>query len=588
MNLYNSKDSAVLDIETDGLSPTKIWCCVVSVGCGSTDTRTKTCYEPYQLRDFLNCSAGNYNQIVAHNGIAFDFPIIKELWDISLEDFKVPLVDTLVLSRLADPSRQGGHSLKRWGERLNFPKGDHSDWSKLTDEMIHYCQQDVAVTLRVLDTLQEELRSFSPESIKLEHDVQKSISKQIKRGWLLDQKYAFSLLSQLKESKYDIEEKVQSTFVPLPTFVKEVIPKVKKDGNLSSVGLKFLGEQQKVVGGSFSRIDFPEFNLGSRQQIGDRLKKFGWNPKKFTEHGQAIVDEAVLSSVEGIPEASLIAEYLMLQKRTAQVQSWLAAVKEDGRVHGYVNSNGAVTGRMTHSSPNMAQVPSIHSPYGEECRTCWSCPEEYSIVGIDASGLELRMLAHYMNDKEYTNEVINGDIHTTNQKLAGLESRNQAKTFIYALIYGAGNGKLGEVVGGSGRHGERLRQSFFDNLPALKNLTEAVSKKASGVGHLRGLDGRVLYVRSQHSALNTLLQGAGAIIMKRALTLLDEYAILWGIDFNLIGNIHDEIQCEVIKGKEDVFGRLAVDCIKAAGIEFKLNCPLDGEYKVGKTWAQTH
>jgi DNA polymerase I-like protein with 3'-5' exonuclease and polymerase domains len=214
-------------------------------------------------------------------------------------------------------------------------------------------------------------------------------------------------------------------------------------------------------------------------------------------------------------------------------------------------------------------------------------PEGKKLVGFDASGLELRMLAHYMKDEVYTNEIINGDVHTANQKLAGLESRNQAKTFIYALLYGAGDAKLGAVAGGGRRTGKNLRESFLSNLPAFAALKDRVSN-ASARGYLTGLDGRRLLVRSEHSALNTLLQAAGAIVMKKALVILDDYATRWDLDYKIIGNIHDEVQTEVAEKDAEKFGWLAVECLKAAGIEFNLRCPLDGEYKVGTTWAQTH
>jgi DNA polymerase I-like protein with 3'-5' exonuclease and polymerase domains len=214
-------------------------------------------------------------------------------------------------------------------------------------------------------------------------------------------------------------------------------------------------------------------------------------------------------------------------------------------------------------------------------------PEGKKLVGFDASGLELRMLAHYMKDEDYTNEIINGDIHTTNQRLAGLESRNQAKTFIYALLYGAGDEKLGSVAGGGRKSGKNLRESFLHNLPSFAALKERVSN-ASARGYLTGLDGRRLLVRSEHSALNTLLQAAGAIVMKKALVILDDYAKLWKLDYKIIGNIHDEVQTEVAEKDAEKFGWLAVECLKAAGIEFNLRCPLDGEYKVGTTWAETH
>ena len=338
---------------------------------------------------------------------------------------------------------------------------------------------------------------------------------------------------------------------------------------------------------AFSRIDFPEFNLGSRQQIGRYLQYFGWKPETFTETGQPIVDESVLRKVKGIPEAELIGEYLMVQKRIAQIQSWLDAVKDDGRVHGYVNANGAVTGRMTHSSPNMGQVPAVYSPYGKECRAVWTVPTGYSLVGMDASGLELRMLAHYMNDEGYTHEILNGDIHTANQLAAGLPTRDQAKTFIYAFLYGAGDAKIGSIVGGSSADGRRLKAKVLSNTPALGKLRGRVST-ASGRGYLLGLDGRRVAVRSEHAALNSLLQSAGAIVMKQALVLLDQYATLHNIDYKIIGNIHDEIQTEVATKDAERFGRLATACIEAAGIHYNLNCPLAGEYKVGANWAETH
>jgi DNA polymerase I-like protein with 3'-5' exonuclease and polymerase domains len=453
--------------------------------------------------------------------------------------------------------------------------------------MVEYCKQDVRVNELVYKRLLRDLDGFRADSLVLEGQVQRIISKQIENGWVLDQESAFVLLAELKEKKYDLEDKVHETFKPLPTFVKQITPKFKKDGTQSVVGLKFLGEAWQTVQAEFSRIDFPEFNLGSRQQIGRYLQYFGWKPETFTETGQPIVDESVLRKVKGIPEAELIGEYLMVQKRIAQIQSWLDAVKDDGRVHGYVNANGAVTGRMTHSSPNMGQVPAVYSPYGKECRAVWTVPTGYSLVGMDASGLELRMLAHYMNDEGYTHEILNGDIHTANQLAAGLPTRDQAKTFIYAFLYGAGDAKIGSIVGGSSADGRRLKAKFLSNTPALGKLRGRVST-ASGRGYLLGLDGRRVAVRSEHAALNSLLQSAGAIVMKQALVLLDQYATLHNIDYKIIGNIHDEIQTEVATKDAERFGRLATACIEAAGIHYNLNCPLAGEYKVGANWAETH
>ena len=572
----------VLDIEANGLTPDTVWCIVVRE-IGHDDSLT---WSGDRLPEFITwLQLQDECELIGHNLIGYDIPVLERLMNVDFSKCKI--TDTLVMSRLANPSREGGHSLDNWGTILNCPKGDHNVWDVFSFDMLEYCIQDVRVNALVYERLLLQLKDFKPESIDLEHQVQNIISKQIKTGWLLDQEKSYNLLARLKEKKNDLEDEVHQVFKPLPTFIKEITPKIKKDGTLSVVGLKFLGEQWQLAVAPFSRIDFPVFNLGSRQQIGKHLQYYGWKPTKFTETGQAIVDEAVLSTVKGIPEAALIAEYLMLQKRVAQVQSWLEAVKDNGRVHGYVNSNGAVTGRMTHSSPNMGQIPAVYSPYGRECRDVWIVPEGYKLVGMDASGLELRMLAHYMNDEGYTNEILTGDIHTANQLASGLETRDQAKTFIYAFLYGAGDAKIGSIVGGTRQDGKRLKDKFLRNTPSLGKLRERVSL-AAGRGYVYGLDGRRVYVRSEHAALNTLLQSAGAIVMKKALALLDEYATKWKIDYNFIGNIHDEIQTEVRANKADVFGRLATSCIEAAGIHFKLNCPLAGDYKVGDTWAETH
>lgn len=536
--------------------------------------------EKQKIQEMIN----GFDCVVGHNIIGFDLPVLREHLNLNFDQVK--LVDTLIMSRLDNPQRDNGHSLRAWGERLGFPKGDHDDWSKLSDEMIEYCERDLEVTARLYKTLRESLGNFPGESLELEHKVQEIITEQEQNGWKLDVEKSFGLLAKLKERSIQVERDVHRRFTPLPTFVRRVTPKVKKDGTFSTVGIKFLGDTLHTVAGDFSRVDWPEFNLGSRQQIGRHLQFFGWKPTKFTEKGQAIVDEGTLSKVD-IPEAKLIAEYLMIQKRVAQVQSWIDAVQEDGRVHGRVNPIGAVTGRMTHSSPNLAQTPASYSPYGADCRSCWTVPKGYKLVGVDAAGLELRMLAHYMNDEEYTNEIINGDVHAANQKAAGLATRDSAKTFVYAFLYGAGDGKIGSIVGGTATDGARLKALFLQNTPALRDLRERVSR-ASRRGHLRGLDGRKLVIRSEHACLNTLLQSAGAIVMKKALTLLYEYAILHNIEFKFVGNIHDEFQAEVREDHADKFGWLAVECIKAVEDRFNLRCPLDGEYKVGDNWAATH
>jgi len=577
---------AYFDIETDGIDATKVHCI-----CAMTNKEEEV-YDfigENSIAKFKEWLVDRDIRVLSGHGIInFDLPVLNNLGDFTWD---YTIRDTLVLSRLANPSVEGGHSLKAWGERIGNYKDDYGGgWAFFSDDMLFYCRQDVRVTKDVYRRLGVQLEGFDEQSIELEHTVATIIREQEKTGVLFDERKAFELMAELKEQVVNIEIKVRDVFKPLPTWVSLNVLKNpnKKDGTPSMAYQKQLDKGAHYdKDGDWGYIDYPEFNLGSRQQIARYLMHFGWQPQEYTEKGSVIVNEKVLEDVD-IPEAQMIMEYLTLQKRVSMVKSWIEAIDErDGRIHGRVNSNGAVTGRMTHSKPNLAQVPAVYSVYGKECRELWTVPKGYKLVGCDASGLELRMLAHYMDDKDYTEEILNGDIHTANQMAAGLQSRDSAKTFIYAFLYGAGDGKIGEIVGGTSAAGKKLKANFLANTPALGALRKRIDGESSK-GWLKGLDGRKLWVRSQHSALNVLLQSAGAIVMKQALLLLEKYGTIYSIDYKFLLNVHDEFQVEVREDQAEQFGRLAVDCIKRAGTDLGLKCPLDGEYKVGETWAETH
>jgi hypothetical protein len=573
----------VFDIETDDLDATLIHCIVAQ------DLNTEEIYKfpPDKLQEgykFLTTA----DTLIGHNIIGFDIPMVHKFSDVDLSS--IPVIDTLVLSRLFNPAREGGHSLEKWGYKLGYHKIEFSDYLNYSEDMMNYCVRDVELNTVVLKELRKESKGFDKQSVELEQRVSKIIKQQEVNGFKFDTQHGLLLLAELREKKQAIEDEVHNTFKPKWVDDKLVTPYIKKDGELSKRGLTD-DEYDRCITtqnmNPFMRQQLVDFNLGSRKQIGEYLIDFGWKPDRFTPTGQPIVDEKTLSQITHIHEANLIAQFLLLQKRIAQIDSWIEATEEDERVHGFVIPNGAITGRMTHRNPNMAQVPSSHSPYGKECRACWIVEDNNVLLGVDASGLEIRMLAHYMNDEEYTNEILNGDIHTANQQLAKLESRDKAKTFIYALMYGAGDEKLGKVVGGSTADGKRARQYFFDNKPTFKSLRDRV-QRASAKKYLKGLDGRKLYVRNQHSALNTLLQGAGAIVMKKALVILDDVLKLNNIEYKFVANIHDEWQIEVKESQADFVGGLAVDSIVKAGEYFNLRCPLDGEYKTGVNWSETH
>lgn len=562
-----------LDTETNSTHD-HIWCCY---------TYNEDGYVCHTEATTLIPLIENSDKVIGHNLIGFDAGVLKRCWGVKIPAKKA--IDTLILSRLYNPNLEGGHSLAAWGERTGQKKTDYAEayvdktgllasnrWDNPDLELLYeYCKDDVAALVATYEMVTKmlEKEQFSEQSIKLEHDVAIIIQRQKEHGFKLDIKKAQGLLAMLQGKMVGIENTMQLVF---PPYVET-------------------GRKNKRTGAPLKDIVTP-FNPGSRQQIAERLEKLGVKFTKKTDKGAVIVDEVVLASID-LPEAKLLSEYLMLQKRVAQVGSWLEEVRDTGRVHGSVITNGAVTGRMTHSSPNMAQVPNKGSPYGEDCRELWTVDEGNVLVGADASGLELRMLAHYMKDDAYIKTVCEGsskdgtDVHTQNQKAAGLATRDEAKTFIYAFLYGAGSEKIGKIVGGNARDGQKLIESFLSNTPALKTLRNNVSKYASK-GFVPGLDGRKIWVRSEHSAVNSLLQGAGAIVMKQALVLLDEALRKAKIWYGFCVNVHDEWQIETKEKDGELVGQLAVQSIQEAGELLGLRCPVSGEFNTGKTWRDTH
>jgi len=541
----------VLDIETDQIDASVVNCIVAK----NVNTNVFTVFDPSNMHVFKNWSK-DIDKYIMHNGLSFDAPVLNRLLGVEIKPSQV--TDTLILSQMFNPLREGGHSLGAWGDRFKFPKGSINSFATYTHELRKYCQQDVDITHKLYEHLKKEGQGFSKSSIDLEHQVRVIVDQQERNGFYLDVKKAMSLYNTLRDEANELEKWGRIRFDP-----------TRKD-------LK-------------TKIKYIPFNIGSRQQIADRLMEIGWKPKKHTDKGNVIVNEEVLDGID-LPEAKKISRYLLLQKRIAQIKSWIEACDDnDSRVHGRVLTLKTITGRMAHHSPNMAQIPAVRSPYGKECRECWTVenPYTHSIVGTDASGLELRCLAHLMNDANFTEEVLNGDIHTANMKMAGLTDRDQAKTFIYAFMYGAGASKIGKIVGKGAKEGQVLIDRFLSNMPALKRIRDGVTK-AGMRGKIKGIDGRLLHVRSPHAALNTLLQGAGAVVCKLWLVNMNKRIQASGVDAKLVASIHDEYQYEVAKKDVQKFGSITKDAMKDTEHQLQMKCPLDNEWKEGTTWAQTH
>jgi DNA polymerase I len=568
------------DIETDGLNPSVVWCIAVQdIHSGQVITFSETTlglFKPWLVSE-VDC-------LVFHNGISFDVPVLERLLGIVFDSIQIE--DTLVLSQLDEPRREGGHSLASWGERLGFDKGDHSDWSEFSKEMLDYCIIDVKITTKLYRHML--LKELSQDAKELEYATKKHCSVQERTGWSFDLQGAIELLQNINEDLRDVEEQVHKTFIPLPLWKskKAVTNRWKKTGGRtvayqSEVDL----ECHTNDDGDYGYWTYPELNLGSRQQVGRHLVHYGWKPTVFTETGKPKVDESTLKDVD-IPEAKMIAHYLMLQKRKGQVSSWIDEYNyKTKRIHCRVHTMGTVTHRMSSSNPNLQQVTASNKEYGREMRELFIVPSDKVLVGADLSGLELRCLAHYMKDSNYTEEILSGDIHTANQKAAGLKTRDESKRFIYAYLYGCGDLLMGKICGGDRELGKKIKGDFLSNTPALATLRKKI-EHASKRGWIKALDGRKVYVRSPHSALNFLLQSAGAIIAKRAWeifhVLADDY------DYKQLGVIHDEIQIECDPMDSATLGQLIVDAMECTTEYYKLNCPITGEYKIGKSWSDTH
>ena len=604
----------VFDIETDNLLDKMTTIHSLVIQDVDTGDMVSASSDTMDLKDTLAILMGA-DQVIGHNIIKFDIPAIQKVYPwFTIDEAKV--LDTLVMSRLIwgdlmerdekavkqgilPPNKRGSHGLEAWGIRLGEWKGDYSKemkakgldpWANWNEEMQRYCEQDVVVTRKFLEVI--ESKNTDPRAIELEHRVAHIVWKQEQKGFLFDQEACLSLYRKLQEERAELETSLQSLFDPWWGPVPNGLTTPKR-----TINYKTTDRPSTWEGASYGKVKLNIFNPGSRTHIADRLMKIrGWKPSEFTPDGRPKVDDEILQALP-YPEAKKIAQFFVIQKRIGQIaegnQAWLKKINEaTGRIHGSVTTNGAVTGRMTHSNPNVAQTPSVGALYGAECRACWIVPKGKKLVGVDVSGLELRMLAHFMavhDGGKYGDTVINGDIHTANQEAAGLPTRNMAKTFIYGFLYGAGNAKIGSIVGKGSKHGGMLKKRFLEQTPALAQLSKGVSEKAK-TGALKGLDGRILPIRHQHAALNTLLQSAGALVCKRwAVECDDEIKRRgWEDRVEFVANIHDEIQFEVDGELAEEWAEIAVQCIVRAGEYFHIRIPLDGDANIGNNWKETH
>lgn len=640
----------LFDIETNGFLEhlTKIHCIAL---VDSADGKVRSFGGPTgaEVRGVLS-HLEDAERLIGHNILKFDIRALQKVYP----EFKPKgqVRDTLVMSRLIwpelanqdftfirkgnpfPPKLIGKNKLEAWGHRLGEHKGDYAEnfvkrggdpekvWAEWSQEMQDYCAQDTVVTLKLWQLIKS--KNYAEFAIELEHQFQEYIMWQEDTGFPFDEKAAQELYSELAAKRSQLERELHPYFPPWEKITKlTLVPKRDNKTKGYVTGVPVVIETKKQI----------TFNPRSHAHIAERLiKQRGWKPTDFTDSGSPKTDGEILERLgEQWPECKLLGQHVEIQKIIGMLaegkHAWLKVVK-NGRIHGQVITNGAVTGRCAHFAPNLGQVPK-EGEYGKRCRALFTAIPGYKLVGADASGLELRMLGHYMaryDGGAYVQIVTTGDVHTVNQQAAGLPTRSNAKTFIYGWLYGAGGWKIGTIVGvtqeeiaafkegggwtKAGRilekrgiaqsdinmglecKGNLLKDRFLKNLPALKLLKDAVQAAAKERGYLTGLDGRKLPIRSSHSALNTLLQSAGALTVKLATALFYSDISVRGYvaDGTVypVCHIHDEVQIMVKNGHEQEIGDLFVQCIKSAGEHFKLRCPLDGEWKEGDNWRATH
>lgn len=613
-------DTLVCDTETDGFLKdlTRIW----TIQLADAEQGEVTVYADQPGYAPLSEAAERMSRagrVVLHNGIGFDYQVIERFFPGAVVPAR--MFDTLVAARLRHPDERD-HSLSAWGRRLGLHKGEYSgDFQSFTQELVDYAIQDVHVG-RALYQKVRDVDGWG-ESCDLEHQVAWAINAQERNGFLLDVPRAEALAAELRGELALVTSELQRAFPP-QELVVTFIP--KRDNKTR--GYK--------AGEPFMKRSLEAFNPASRQQCARRLMALGWKPSVFDPDTTPTLDEDVLAAIP-FPEARVLQRYFTTSKMLAQLSDgktgWLRVVHPDGRVRGRVNPNGAATGRMSHSKPNMANVDK-----DPRMRGVWIPRERWKLVGVDAEGLEARMLAHYLDryDKgAFTQKVVSGkssertDVHSANLRslidsrllpefawehqhafdLARGATGASAKTLLYALMYGAQDPKLGHTLKAIWKDLGKLAERTFPNDPkfpprelgrmvrgalaramvGIDRVTAALHDRIDLKQPVSGLDGRRMVFRSKHSALNFLLQGAGAIVMKKSLALFwERHAPMHGVDFGLCANVHDEVQMECRADRADFYGAEFADCIVQAGVALKVRCPQAGKATIGDNWSQTH
>lgn len=624
MYLQNVRDHPeeyiVYDIETDGLIdyrtdtwPTKLWCGVFkNLGTEQVwefDNKdgTRSAETHHAVGNFISEQLRENKIFVGHNILSYDNRVLRRLCGVDIP-YRC-CIDTLVLSYLYNPQLQGGHSLEAYGERLGIPKVQNEVWDQWSPIMLTRCRSDVDINILTLKALvQRMLRiGYSEKSCEIEHCIRHVINEQEHHGFWFDTVRARNLYQYLRDREADLSQQVHDLFPPELAVVAEHPVRFRKDGSYYASTERILGKYPKVEieNGIIKCYDWNVFNIGSPKQRIERMQSLGWEPVVFTKKKNPKLDEDSLlayADAHNEPRIRAMAEWLVHNGRANMVRQWVDLVGPvDSRIHGEVFTCGAKTRRMRHTRPNTANVPAAGKAlYGEECRSLWGVEPGSGnvLLGYDADGLENTTLCHYLHNPAATEVLVRpkpNDVHTLNAKLLTeifgrpIDRNQQAKTCYYAWLYGAYPPKLGSIVGGDADDGQKVVDTFFKNVPGLKNLIDSIQEEWKAHNcRLRTIDGGSIICPSLNAALNFKIQSAGGITMKLASVKIFEESARLGLDQHKVGDIHDEGQHEVKEGDAEELGKLASASITAASEELGYTVPLTGSYTIGMNWAQTH
>jgi DNA polymerase-1 len=604
-----------VDVEADDFYATKVWCCCVE-NIKTREKKTLLTYE--EIKEFFEQEIEKGSYFIGHNFIGYDGPTLNRVVGTRIPVSR--MVDTFVLSMLYYPSLDGGHSVEAWGKRVGMKKGEFNDFSKLSDEMITYCVQDTAICAETFRRLVPRMIEvgFSEFGCEIEHRAWAIYHKQKKNGFYFDIDGARKLYKTLEEEKELLLREIQKHWPPELKEIKTYKASRKQNGDYTAAFEKHSSLYPKILvhgDGSYTTFDYVAFDPASPVERVKKLLSLGWVPEEFTKPSKSHpegqpqptqkgeLSPSLVKFVEekGLEEVKTLAQWIAVAGRASMINTWIEAFNENTHcIHGTLWLANSL--RYRHSDPNTANAPKIRKDkegkilFGREgywtfeSRALWQTrdPKTRRLLGVDAKGIQLRVLAQYLNNPVFTQAVLEGDPHSYNQQIGEFSSRDVAKTFIYAFLLGVGDAKAGKITGGSTADGKKVKSKFINNFPGLKELLDKLKEEFKETGRISLCDGSKVSLNSDHKVLGYLLQGDESRIMKLAKRMVDDRARKAGFDFLWVGDIHDEWQIDIREDHVQPFIEICTETFKEVGRIFNYTVPIECSAAVGFNWGETH